>query len=365
MMAANRSHHFVPRCYLRNFARAEGKVIRLFNIARRSLIDGAPVKSQCARDYLYGKDELEFHLGDIEGGYARWITRGILSDERVVAEDIDLFCRLFVLIQYMRTEAQAARMRARFALIDVLGEIPEDSEFSSQQMDLSDSALARDGIFHALEMREGIADLKLAFLDNATKARFVTCDDPVVHTNRLYVQRVGDTNFGLGSGGALLYLPLSPTVAMLLYDGGVYSVPKAERYWVRVERDEDIHAFNSLIFLKARENIYYEGADDFSIQRFEAIADRRITDWHRGSILVPVREKGDEDGGRVFVEATEPPSEGNYVIATSQQHPVPAAWPSVVRFRRPAVVYGNGSGMGYVRKATIPPDATGVTKIRL
>ena len=153
-MPANRSQHFVPRCYLRNFARADGKVIRLFNIKSRVLVESAPVKSQCAHDYLYGRDELEFHLGDIEGRYAEWVSRGVLSAEKSIIPDIDLFCRFFALVQYMRTEAHAARMRAHFSLVDVLGNIPDDSEFSAKKLDLSDSALARDGIFFALEVRE-------------------------------------------------------------------------------------------------------------------------------------------------------------------------------------------------------------------
>src|SRR5690349_21143366 len=123
-MPSNRSHHFVPRCYLRNFARSDGKIIRLYNISRRSIIHSAPVKSQCARDYLYGKDELEFHLGDIEGKYAEWISRGVLSPGRAIIDDIDIFCRLFALVQFMRTEAHAARMRANLALVETLAEFP-------------------------------------------------------------------------------------------------------------------------------------------------------------------------------------------------------------------------------------------------
>ncbi|HYE29191.1 MAG TPA: DUF4238 domain-containing protein [Allosphingosinicella sp.] len=361
-MPSNRSHHFVPRCYLRNFARADGKVIRLYNILRQTVFASAPVKSQCARNYFYGNDELEFHLGDIEGRYAEWITQGVLSPERKLIDDIDLFCKFFTLVQYMRTEAHAARMRGTFGLMEALAEIPEDSEFSPRRLDLSDTALARDGIFFALEMRNQISDLKLAFLDNMTETRFVTCDDPVVQTNRLYIQRVGQTNFGIRSAGTIFYVPLSPRVAMLLYDGDVYTLPKSDRYWVGIKRDQDVHAFNELIFLKARENVYFLDQGDFSTDRFQAVADRRIVHWHRGRILVPI---GEEEGGRIFAEADEPPPEGNYVIATSQQHPRPKTWPSVLGFRRPAIVYGNGSEIGYVRKHTVPTNVAGVIKIKI
>jgi hypothetical protein len=149
---------------------------------------------------------------------------------------------------------------------------------------------------------------------------------------------------------------------MLLYDGDVYSVPKVDRHWCKVDREKDVYALNDMIFLKARENIYFQEEGDFSLERFDAVADRRVTDWHRGRILVPVRE---EESRKIFVEANKPPEEGGYVVATSQQHPKPRAWPSVLSFRQPATVYGNGSAMGYVRKKTVPPEAAGVVKIRV
>jgi hypothetical protein len=103
-------------------------------------------------------------------------------------------------------------------MLDVLAEIPEDNEFSARRMDTSDSGLARDGIMFALEAQPSVRDLKLAFIENKTTAAFLTCDDPVVMTNRLYCQRIGETNFGFGSAGCIFYMPLSPKVAMILYD---------------------------------------------------------------------------------------------------------------------------------------------------
>ncbi len=241
-------------------------------------------------------------------------------------------------------------------------EIPEDSEFSARNIDQSDTALARDGIFFALEMQDQIADLKLAFLDNRTRSSFITCDDPVVQTNRLYVQKVGDTNFGLGSGGAIFYLPLSPRIAMLLYDGDVYSIPKTGRHWVLIEREGDVHAFNDLIFLKARENIYFMDGSDFSRARFERMADRRIVDWHRGRVLVPV---GEDEKGRIFANVDEPPPEGGYVIATSQQHPLPRDWPSVVQYRHPCNRLRKWLRHGLCSKAHDPAEARGVVKIKV
>ena len=361
-MAANRSHHFVPKCYLRNFSTNSGRSIRLFNIARSCIIPSASIKSQCARDRLYGHDELESHLAEIEGKYAEWVTRGILAEPSQIVDEIHLFCKFFALVQYMRTEAHAARMRAHFRLTETLAEIPADSEFSCNHLDLSDSALARDGIMFALELKEQIDDLKLTFIHNKSDVAFITCDDPVVMTNRLYFQRAGDSNFGVGSAGILFYLPLSPSIAMLLYDGDVYTVPKHEPLWTMLRRDADAIAFNEWIMLKARENIYFRDQAHFKQQWFDAIQGRRLDRWLRGRILLPVRLGKTK---KLFSVAEKPPIGGGYVIATSLQHPSPRIWPSIIPFRRPAVVYGNGSAMGYVRHGTIPPGAADVVKIKV
>ncbi|MCK4205431.1 DUF4238 domain-containing protein [Brucella pituitosa] len=69
-MPANKSQHFVPRCYLRAFsANSEGVAINVFNMARELLIEAASTKGQCARSYFYGRDgELERALQKPEGG---------------------------------------------------------------------------------------------------------------------------------------------------------------------------------------------------------------------------------------------------------------------------------------------------------
>jgi hypothetical protein len=76
-MPENKNQHFVPRCALKPFSLdGAGLAINLFNIPRARAIQNAPVKSQCARDYLYGKGEksAEGLLARLEGNYARIVS---------------------------------------------------------------------------------------------------------------------------------------------------------------------------------------------------------------------------------------------------------------------------------------------------
>ena len=67
----NKSHHYVPRFYLRNFSRS-GKSVDLFNIDSQRLIKNAPIKEQCCRDYFYGKNpDNEKSLSAAEGEVAQ------------------------------------------------------------------------------------------------------------------------------------------------------------------------------------------------------------------------------------------------------------------------------------------------------
>src|SRR5580698_8291171 len=71
-VTTNKNQHFVPRCYLRQFAPGRSdKIINLYNIERDRFIEGAPIKSQCSGDYFYGKDPtLEEGIQMVEGAYS-------------------------------------------------------------------------------------------------------------------------------------------------------------------------------------------------------------------------------------------------------------------------------------------------------
>lgn len=71
-MASNKNQHYVPQCYLRQFAAGNSaSAINLFNIDREKFINCAPLKNQCSKSYFYGDDlELEKALQPIEGCYA-------------------------------------------------------------------------------------------------------------------------------------------------------------------------------------------------------------------------------------------------------------------------------------------------------
>ena len=70
-MPANKKHHYVPRFYLKRFAR-NGNSLNLYNFRLARSIPDVNLKNQCYRDYMYGKEgDQEQCLSQLEGAFAQ------------------------------------------------------------------------------------------------------------------------------------------------------------------------------------------------------------------------------------------------------------------------------------------------------
>jgi len=89
-MPAHKNQHFVPRCALKPFRlNGAGAAINVFNIASTRAIRNEPVKDQCARDYLYGKNlKAEQVLMRLEGNYSR-IIASLNAGSAISANDLE------------------------------------------------------------------------------------------------------------------------------------------------------------------------------------------------------------------------------------------------------------------------------------
>ena len=75
------------------------------------MVRNAPVKGQCAKDYLYGEDlKLERLLQIVEGKYARILRTLQFGAEKPTKDDLSTL-REFAYLQYSRTDMAMRRMR--------------------------------------------------------------------------------------------------------------------------------------------------------------------------------------------------------------------------------------------------------------
>jgi hypothetical protein len=344
-MPERKNQHFVPRALLKPWTLdGKSKAIHLYNIRADRGVPNAPVKNQCSRDYFYGADlKLETWLGQGEELYARTVRPLPSNDAELTGVALKIL-RHFTHLQLIRTERSIAEEAdALRELYDHVfhGELPEGEELPGHEQ------IVAEAIERWREMAPILDDLKALLVINDSAVPFVITDDPAVHTNKLHTHWLGSANFGTQQSGMILTMPISPRLAVLYYDGHVYTCPDKKACHLHITSDSDAQAFNELQFLKANENIYFRDWDQLASIRegVAAIADRRLAVHFKFHLLVPVEGK---EG--MFEEAEDISLKPEHSIIHQESVSFrPRAWPSKLRYRHDMSGFGNGSAGGYVR----------------
>jgi hypothetical protein len=330
--------------------KGEGRAINLYNIDRCIGIENAPIRGQCAHSYFYGKDlRLEKLLKLWEDAYAN-AARNITEPGYALTDADRSVLRRFCYLQHCRTEAtsqRAATSMSEIADIGWNGEAPADWRTTMRDAVLM-GMRAFSNTMHIVD------DLKVCLVRNTTNQPFVTSDDPAVITNRWYAQSPSAKGLsgGMGSAGALLFLPVTPTVMAVIYDGDVYSIPNTGG-WTTSHKNGDIEAFNEHQFLSCLANVYF--ADWKTLARvnqaFETVRPYRPANRHE--ILTATLEHADNWGERYRgVAREELERQGRILLHMRTIQPRPARWPSIIKRRFSPRIYSNGTATGFVRRST-------------
>jgi hypothetical protein len=354
-MASNKNQHFVPRCYLRPFTKdGADAAINLYNIDRQKFIPLAPLKHQCSGDYFYGKDDdLEKAIQSVESAYGAAL-REILKPGYVLTDKHRDILKIFWLLQHLRTEAASKRsVEMNEGMRIVIG--LDDGSFRLE---------IREAVQVAMRAFAGsigiVSDLKICLLRNRTGTPFITSDDPAILTNRWHLEspKTRGHSFGLQSAGNVLLLPLNPQVLCLGYDGDVYSIPHTNG-WAEIRHDSDIAAFNQHQFLNCRANVFLQDSAHSELihKAFVAAMDHRPAARHRINYAVLDRREGEFARYRV-VNRQEAGDHEEALVHSAVVHAQPTCWPRQLSRRPKGVVFTNGTGVGYVRRAWTVHDST-------
>ena len=351
-MPAKKNNHFVPRCALKPFSlNGGGLAINVFNIPRKLVIQNAPVKGQCARDYLYGKADqsAEDVLMKLEGQYSRVVSQLVAGIDLNDADEEWL--RLFAMIQHRRTEAAIQQMRSMTeSMTDaVFARAPDQRP----RDDSSDAEVMHQSLRLAMEFMKYSVDLKVVVFTNRTSIDFVTSDHPAVLTNRFHFQRLHQNSFGISNSGAILSMPLSPRLTLWCYDKAVYSIPNASgTSFIELSRENDVRAVNDLQYLNSSKNIYFRQWEDVEriVAEVDAVSDQRAAAGPRTKILV--RDHSGTGSDEVYRAGTteEELTAKETVALTSIHQPVPKSWPAVLKYREKPKTFFAGTAVGHVRK---------------
>lgn len=277
-----KKQHFVPRFILRNFS-SNDRSVPTFVLGSGKLHSNASIGDQCAQDYFYGRDghmEEAFgqseravapilkrvHEGDVSGfdGPYRTSTFPELVEQLDELKVHPLYLlREYVYYQHCRTAASAEALEdacdaelkwwlqrdPRF-----LKKIPDASELFEKVKIVPSSAIEQvlyySGSFHFATL-----DLTVKFLV-AEKPTFVLADHPVVLRNQYAEQREqAPGSLGIMARGLQMFMPVSPTITVAIYDADVYVCGARDGVVVRVSA-RNAAALNEMQVMNAHECLY-------------------------------------------------------------------------------------------------------------
>lgn len=348
-MTYNKNQHFVPRCHLKPFTKdGAGAAINLFNLTRAAAISDAPVKNQSSRDHFYGKDpRLESAINLVENGYARAVA-DIIANPRAIMPGHQIVLHRFVYLQHLRTEAQARSMaELTFAMTDFANQDSDRPSLKEAMREAVQVAM----MYYASSMSI-VDDLKVCLVRNETASPFFTSDNPAVLANRWHQRdaRTKGRSFGAGNSGAIFFLPLSPELLCLLYDGDVYSVSN-DGGWVITRKPTDVRMLNEHQILNCAANLYFRDWATRDVVAAEVARSAPARPKAPLEAITAVLGETTEWGCRYdIVPKTDIEPGQEALIHVLKNHPRPSGWPSFLSFRSIGKVYGNDTAAGYTRR---------------
>ena len=252
----NQKHHFVPQFYLRAWGDVhKPRTIHLYNLLT-GIVACGPLKGQCRQPSYYGRMEKNV-IGMSDNRSAKVISK-IRGDSRIPNRQtyndvwfLDLV--QFVAMQRVRVPVQAEETKRMVEeslpwLVKAAGG-PGNSTFEQPRPQLT-------SIKHGMAVMEYMDDLKAHLIVSDTDA-FLTSDNPVFFYNQ-YNQDLPDGVASVDSHGFQAFCPLSPKIALVLYDCKTYELTDtgAKRGRWSVATDADVDQLNRMQAVNAGKHLY-------------------------------------------------------------------------------------------------------------
>lgn len=242
----------------------------MFNLKSGRTVEGAPVKSQCARDYFYSKNPVfENKFMELEGKHGALLDR-MTADTYVPQADSDDHHTLLSLIMFqagrtVTTAEQHDHLANEFGKAMLQKYLEKEGrddllEFLPQlKISMPDGVI--DAIGQHLSMYPLIGDMEMTLFVNQTDEDFVTSDHPVTLCNSLPASSPHGANTGFSSRGLIILYPLSPRVLLCLSDPEVYRVSSDANHVCMLKSTKDVISLNLPQCFNAHENLYFASSE--------------------------------------------------------------------------------------------------------
>lgn len=264
-MAEHKNQHFVPQHYLRGFSE-DGRSIRLYHLGSGKIVARASLRSQCSRNYFYGADRrLENALANIEGADETALKQVRASTRLPTDAESRAALAGIAIILSGRTAKAIERQRASF--LDIVTEsarrffrlhnIPAPSDAEIRSEFATDALPTEASVQSVVDLQSVVSDLRMKLLIAPEPDEFITSDHPTVITNqRFYGRTRFPSTSGFAMRGIQVFLPLSPAVCLVQYDGQCYRIGARRRESVSITR-RDTETLNALQLLNCDSAVYF------------------------------------------------------------------------------------------------------------
>ena len=252
-MPEYKKQHYVPQFYLKRFS-TDGKKLNIWNMQRKKIIYSGSLRSQCYKNYFYGKQfGVEKILGEtIEDAAARIfesIEKQFILPDPLSPEHFALV--IYMLAQYGRTKYAAESLNEMNDRL--MGYIYRGID--KYKISLKDAPLVSLGI--SIQGYPLLLDLNYKLLVNKTEVEFVTSDNPVVFYNQFFSFRENVSSTGVRTKGLQVFLPIDPLHVLFFYDPWIYSVKRSRHRIIEVSLEKDVHEINTLQMCSALNCVYF------------------------------------------------------------------------------------------------------------
>lgn len=253
MKNSAKKQHYVPQLLLKHFAIDER--ISVFDSERNLVRHKRKYKEEFAENYFYGKDDLvEKFLSDQIETPAATVINNFASQiiDHHQAPDPNLL--KFLLVQFCRTPgglSEALNAIDKFSETIILqlcnlNGFPQELASQVKVVPKDPKLLLKRLTVQAMLQWPLVKDLAQRLLINKTKVPFVLSDHPVVHYNWYLRECTNPSRTSLPAIGIQIFLPISPTATLCLYDKKIYKFKNHRSSITPVSNLDDINLLNRL-----------------------------------------------------------------------------------------------------------------------
>jgi len=293
------NHHYVPVSYLKNFA-SQPRRINICNLRTEQFYRDGSLKDQCYGRKLHGDtDELEDILGDLEGVVAPTVSTILERNQLPQPGSIEMQkLMFFTALQTSRTPTNAGSMAEGFNKMLALANISEDfTDDYGQAPFFQLKEAVRMSIETSLAVSNYWSDLSLHLIVNTGRPLFVTSDNPCVVYNQYYEHLKGRGTTGAIKKGLMIFVPLSPTHLILLYDGEVYKVGNKREGITYLDDPNELVTLNTLQVVNADTVFLFSDWND--VAQLKAVL-QRARKYRRPELSNAVEFVSDNNLGSLF-----------------------------------------------------------------